>query len=220
MGSQRSIKHQKPVVEENRAPLLVMSRGEEVLFVVETKTQFKNRNGHRRAGQGTHRGGDMDFFLPRCFRLTTVLQHRLKLKIEFNRIVYLQLNSINFFNSLPRQSAHCLLVYNALVGSTSTDDELQRATGLHTDVEKWLKEVFSKAGHPDNYYRLGHIRLLDPVLQSPWPCHHPTKFNAVLVEQAHPLFALFLRMFLSGRPDDLHAWRQAHAASFLFKFSK
>ncbi|KAH8987018.1 hypothetical protein EDB92DRAFT_1948786 [Lactarius akahatsu] len=40
---------------------------------------------------------------------------------------------------------------------------------------------------------------------------YPTKFNAVLAEQAHPLFALFLRTLLSGGPDDLHVWQQAHA---------
>ncbi|KAH9159904.1 hypothetical protein EDB89DRAFT_2249512 [Lactarius sanguifluus] len=58
-----------------------------------------------------------------------------------------RISATNFFNTPPRPSAYCLLVYNAPLGSTSTDDELQRAMGLRTDVGKW---VSWRAGRPDS----------------------------------------------------------------------
>lgn len=71
----------------------------------------------------------------------------------------------NFFNTLPRESALRLPIYNALLDNASTNDELHVLQVSRTDVEKWLKEweitpseksaflerlveVFSKAGQP------------------------------------------------------------------------
>ena len=77
------------------------------------------------------------------------------------------------------------------------------------------------------HYKLAHVRSLDPTSQATQlvaldaiatGLSDPTifdfdplfKLDAVLAAQAHPLFAL-LRVFLSGGPDDLHAWQHAHA---------
>ncbi|KAH9018607.1 hypothetical protein EDB84DRAFT_639690 [Lactarius hengduanensis] len=220
-----------PWSKRARLLYLMMSRGGEVFFAVEIKTRFKNRH-YRKAGEGTDRGGCIGFFIPRYFRLTTVLQHKLKLKIEGFNVIQpficpcikqsilqkpyrhiCDYNSTDFFNTLPRQSSHYLLVYNAPLGSASTDDELQRATGLRTDVEKWLKEVFSKAGASRQGQPLqaqAHS-LARPRIAIATALSYPTKFNAVLAEQAYPLVALFLQMFFSRGPDNLHAWQQAHA---------
>ena len=71
----------------------------------------------------------------------------------------------NFFNTLPRQSAHRLPVYNPLLNLANTNDELQVLQVSRANVEKLLKEreitpsekgaflerlvnVFSKAGQP------------------------------------------------------------------------
>ncbi|KAH9168178.1 PCI-domain-containing protein [Lactarius sanguifluus] len=154
----------------------------------------------------------------------------------------------NFFNTLPRQSALRLPVYNALLDLASTHDELHVLQVSRTDVEQWIKEweitpsekstflerlveVFSKAGQRVTayHYKLAHLRSLDPASQATQlvaldaiatALSDPTifdfdplfKLDAVLAAQAHPLFAL-LRVFLSGGPDDLHAWQNAHAST-------
>lgn len=152
----------------------------------------------------------------------------------------------NFFNTLPQQSSLRLPIYNALLDLASANDELLVLRVSRADVENWLKEwevtpseksaflerlvdVFSKARQPDTayYYKLAHVRSLDPASQAAQlaaldaiatAVSDPTifdfdplfKLDAVLAAQAHPLFAL-LRIFLSGGPDDLRAWQHAHA---------
>ncbi|KAH8989688.1 PCI-domain-containing protein [Lactarius akahatsu] len=154
----------------------------------------------------------------------------------------------NFFNTLPRQSALRLPVYNALLDLASSNDELHVLQVSRTDVEQWIKEweitpsekstflerlveVFSKAGQRVTayHYKLAHLRSLDPASQATQlvaldaiatALSDPTifdfdplfKLDAVLAVKAHPLFAL-LRVFLSGGPDDLHAWQNAHAST-------
>ncbi|KAH9057289.1 PCI-domain-containing protein [Lactarius vividus] len=154
----------------------------------------------------------------------------------------------NFFNTLPRQSALRLPVYNALLDLASTNDELHVLQVSRTDVEQWIKEweitpseksaflerlveIFSKAGQRATayHYKLAHVRSLDPASQATQlvaldaiatALSDPTifdydplfKLDAVLAAQAHPLFAL-LRVFLSGAPDDLHAWQSTHAST-------
>ncbi|KAH8978154.1 hypothetical protein EDB92DRAFT_1992034 [Lactarius akahatsu] len=174
-GSSRAGPVKKPVVEESLAPLF-LSRGEEVFFVVETLS-LNYSLALKQAGEGTDRGR--------------------------NRIVTSATKTAKFLQHAPTTSAHSLLVYNAPLGSASTDDELQRATGLRTDVEKWLKEV--------NYCKLGHNLLAKPRIAIATVLSYPTKFNAVLTEQAQPALRPFLPPdILSGGPDDLHVWQQAH----------
>jgi len=52
----------------------------------------------------------------------------------------IHLSLTNFFNTLPRQSALRLPVYNALLDIASTNDELHVLQVSRTDVEKWMKE--------------------------------------------------------------------------------
>ncbi|KAH8988769.1 PCI-domain-containing protein [Lactarius hatsudake] len=154
----------------------------------------------------------------------------------------------NFFNTLPRQSALRLPVYNALLDLASANDELHVLQVSRTDIEQWIKEweitpsekstflerlveVFSKAGQRVTayHYKLSHLRSLDPASHATQlvaldaiatALSDPTifdfdplfKLDAVLAVKAHPLFAL-LRVFLSGGPDDLHAWQNAHAST-------
>jgi translation initiation factor 3 subunit M len=77
------------------------------------------------------------------------------------------------------------------------------------------------------YYKLAHVRSLDPTSQSTTPAvldaiatavsvpsvfdFDPLfKLDAVLAVHSHPLFAL-LRIFLNGGLDDLRSWQRAHA---------
>ncbi|KAH9971432.1 PCI-domain-containing protein [Lactifluus volemus] len=152
----------------------------------------------------------------------------------------------NFFNTLPRQSALRLPVYKALLDLASSNDELQALQVSRADVERWLQEweissaeksafletlvvAFSKAGQSETayYYKLAHVRSLDPTSQSTTPAALDAiatavsvpsvfdfdplfKLDAVLAVHSHPLFAL-LRIFLSGGLDDLRSWQRAHA---------
>jgi translation initiation factor 3 subunit M len=91
----------------------------------------------------------------------------------------------NLFNTLPRQSALRLPVYNALLDLASTNDEVHVLQVSRTDVEQWLKDweitpseksaflerlvdVFSKAGQRETayHYKLAHVRSLDPASQA------------------------------------------------------
>ncbi|KAH9053287.1 PCI-domain-containing protein [Lactarius vividus] len=95
------------------------------------------------------------------------------------------INLTNFFNTLPRQSALRLPVYNALLDLASTNDELHVLQVSRTDVEQWIKEweitpseksaflerlveIFSKAGQRATayHYKLAHVRSLDPASQA------------------------------------------------------
>jgi len=85
----------------------------------------------------------------------------------------------NFFNTLPRRSAHRLPVYNAILDLANTNNELQVLQVSRADVEKLLKEreitpseksaflerlvnVFSKVGQP-SILCLSPLHLLTPI---------------------------------------------------------
>lgn len=152
----------------------------------------------------------------------------------------------SLFNTLPRHSALRLPVYKTLLELASSNDELHVLQVSRGDVENWLKEwditpteksaflktlvdVFSRAGQPDTayYYKLAHVRSLEPTSQSTQTAaldaiatavSNPAvfefdplfKLDAVIATKSHPLFAL-LRIFLNGGLDDLHTWQRAHA---------
>ena len=77
------------------------------------------------------------------------------------------------------------------------------------------------------YYKLAHVRSLEPTSQSAQPAALDAiatalsnstvfdfdplfKLDAVVATRSHPLFAL-LQVFFNGGVDDLHAWQSAHA---------
>ncbi|KAH9168319.1 hypothetical protein EDB89DRAFT_2203541, partial [Lactarius sanguifluus] len=92
-----------------------------------------------------------------------------------------------------------------------------------------LVDTFINLGQPDKayYYKLVHIRLLDPASQAtklveldaiPTALSDPAIFDfdqlfkkriMVLALRTHLLFAL-LWTLLSGGPDDLHVWQQPY----------
>ena len=77
------------------------------------------------------------------------------------------------------------------------------------------------------YYKLAHVRSLEPTSQSAQPAALDAiatalsnstvfdfdplfKLDAVVATRSHPLFAL-LQVFFNGGVDDLHNWQRAHA---------
>ncbi|KAH9030897.1 hypothetical protein EDB85DRAFT_2146417 [Lactarius pseudohatsudake] len=120
--------------------------------------------------------------------------------------------------------------------SAGTNDGLHVLQVSRADIEKWLREreitpsemgailerldspvdLFSKAGQPEDLPLRAHAQpLARPRIVVTTAVSNLTildfdqlfKLGAVLTAQAHPL----LQTFLSGGPDNLCAWQQAHS---------
>ncbi|KAH8989521.1 hypothetical protein EDB86DRAFT_2831573 [Lactarius hatsudake] len=98
------------------------------------------------------------------------------------------------FNTLSRQWSLSLLVYNVLLDSANTNDELHV---LRVSGARGITRSEGQAFH----YKL--MALSDPSIFG------LQAWRAVLATQV-PLFAL-LQTFFSNRPDDPCAWQQVHA---------